>query len=411
MESPGNSNEEDRPFSDAPEDFPFHDCPSEDQTDHSTSPSPELSSANLQNRSLRRRRISKSESKYPNSDTSSISSCITQTDDPQTSSRDRRDKPYLDSKENVKDVDTIASGCDSVDPVGVASSLSGEKQESPLTTEGYARGHDWVNLDGDLGDLSFTNFLVFVAGLVIKAIGFQFNLLVTMITFPLWALYVCCMFAVDPSRIIRRGRGYLIKKLIDFWNLTFGSWSPFVCEWLKERKSVLKLALRFGCGLFWAIYVSIILCALLVSSLVFSGFVMNHLVEERTFIKENLNFDYTKGSPVAYVPIIFCGDTDCVMNSLDNLERGRLDSRIIPPDHKLQVTVSLTLPESEYNRNLGIFQVLLKYILNFPNYFLFYGFDNPGLYILFVWEELVICLYVFHFLFLFCILLLELYMS
>lgn len=363
MESLGISNEDDHPFSDAPEDFPFHDCPSEDQTDHSTSSRPELSSANLQSRSLRRRRISRSESKYPNSDTSSISSHITQTDEPQTTSRDRRDEPYLDSKENIKDVETTASGCDSVDPVRVASSLSKEKkEESTLTTEGYSRGGDWVDLDGDLGDPSSTNFLVFVAGLVIKAIGCQFNFLVTIIMFPLWALYFCCMFAIDPFRAIRRGRGYLITKLIDLWNLTFGSWSPFVCEWLKERRSVLQLALRFGCGLFWAIYVCIILCALLVSSLVVSGFIMNHLVEERIMIKENLNFDYTKMSPVAYVRIMSCFDTDSMMNSLENIEKGRLGSRVIQPDHKLQVIVSLTLPESEYNRNLGMFQVRVDFI-------------------------------------------------
>ena len=31
--------------------------------------------------------------------------------------------------------------------------------------------------------------------------------------------------------------------------------------------------------------------------------------------------------------------------------------RAIPSNNKIKVTVSLTLPESDYNRNLGIFQV------------------------------------------------------
>ena len=37
-----------------------------------------------------------------------------------------------------------------------------------------------------------------------------------------------------------------------------------------------------------------------------------------------------------------------------------LRTRAIPSSHKLQVTVFLTLPESQYNRDLGMFQVCIS---------------------------------------------------
>ncbi|KAF7840365.1 seipin-2 [Senna tora] len=39
-----------------------------------------------------------------------------------------------------------------------------------------------------------------------------------------------------------------------------------------------------------------------------------------------------------------------------------MGERIVPARHKVQVTVSLLVPESEYNRNLGIFQVRVDFL-------------------------------------------------
>ena len=89
-----------------------------------------------------------------------------------------------------------------------------------------------------------------------------------------------------------------------------------------------------------------------------SGVLMRYLVEEPLEIKENLNFDYTNSSPVAFVPIVSCAAVGCGVKCMEKIDIGKnVGSRVIPPDHKWQVTVSLTLPESEYNRNLGMFQV------------------------------------------------------
>lgn len=81
-------------------------------------------------------------------------------------------------------------------------------------------------------------------------------------------------------------------------------------------------------------------------------------MEEPIHVEEMLNFDYTKLSPVAYVPV---GSIDGVNCGEDCKDKNEV-MRIIPPRHRLQVIVGLTLPESEYNRNLGVFQVRVEFL-------------------------------------------------
>lgn len=112
--------------------------------------------------------------------------------------------------------------------------------------------------------------------------------------------------------------------------------------------------MRCGWGILSSAYVCVVLCSLLVSSAVFSVVLVRCLVEEPIQIKEVLNFNYAKPSPVAYVPIVPCTGIGCG----EHCEELIGGVGFIPPTHRLQVMVSLTLPESEYNRNLGVFQVL-----------------------------------------------------
>ncbi|XWS10885.1 hypothetical protein CRYUN_Cryun38cG0036500 [Craigia yunnanensis] len=120
-----------------------------------------------------------------------------------------------------------------------------------------------------------------------------------------------------------------------------------------------NLALRFGRAFFWSFYVCFMLVGLLVSGFLFGGFMMRCLLEKPIQTTETLNFDYTKPSPIAFVPITsspVVGDPSSLI-SKDDLNSGKeIGPRVIPYNHRLQVTVSLALPESEYNRNLGVFQ-------------------------------------------------------
>ncbi|KAI3497181.1 hypothetical protein L1887_39607 [Cichorium endivia] len=94
------------------------------------------------------------------------------------------------------------------------------------------------------------------------------------------------------------------------------------------------MGVRFCWAFLCAIYVWFILVGMLLSSFMISGFMMKHVAKQPVDVEEMLNFDYTMASPVAVVPL----------SSFTGL------------GNKLQLTVSLTMPESEYNRNLGVFQ-------------------------------------------------------
>ncbi|CAL5412398.1 unnamed protein product [Camellia sinensis] len=220
-----------------------------------------------------------------------------------------------------------------------------------------------VDLASDATDEPSSNFLFVLAGFVIKAIGFQISLLVSFFTFPIWFLYCSYMFVIDPFQAVSRGKEYLTGRLLRIWGVVCDNVTPFIYEWLKEHKSFWKLALRFGWGFLWASYVCFVLVSLLVSAFVVSGFLMSNLVEEPIQMKETLTFDYTKNSPVTFVKIMSCPGEPYGVTYREKSEVENLGGqRVIPLKHKLQVTVSLTLPESDYNRKLGIFQVRVDFL-------------------------------------------------
>ncbi|PPS01626.1 hypothetical protein GOBAR_AA19051 [Gossypium barbadense] len=198
--------------------------------------------------------------------------------------------------------------CRDPKPSDAASSSSSEIIESTHleSTITAARAHNSPELTDPIRIT--WNLLFFTSRLVINPIYFLLKLIIRSITYPISILSYCIILIIDPFRPLKQIKAYLISKLIK-------------------------------------------LCWIL----------MRYLVEKPLEIKETLNFDYTKGSPVAYVPIISCAAVGCgVRCTGKKMDLGKnLGSPIIPPFHDLQVTVSLTLPESDYNRNLGMFQRVL----------------------------------------------------
>ncbi|CAA7030297.1 unnamed protein product [Microthlaspi erraticum] len=165
------------------------------------------------------------------------------------------------------------------------------------------------------------SFLTSLAGLVIKSIEF-----------PPWLILSCLSFVSDPYRTMRRGRRFLLSRIVELCDLGLKD----------DTKPALEVMRRLARGLFWAVYVGVVLFALLVCAFLISGLFISHLAHEPLVVKESLNFDYTKNSPEAYVPIT------SYKNSHIN--------------HKTEITVSVILPESEYNRNLGMFQVRVDFL-------------------------------------------------
>lgn len=364
MEESEQNNDQEDHFFDALDDFPFFDCidteQSEVSTSHSTisqepngpfklqsspeSPSPTTLRRRRSLSQHNRQQVSSDDPKDPNQNS------LASTEASRIHDKAKRYKFYRDLKANDRECEKSDSTSAAVGTVEGLSSVSEPNIEnSTVSTANNDRLDDAGGVDEPP-----SNFLVFLAGLLIKAIGFQIKLLIRLFTSPILFFYRCYMFVIDPFGIKRRIKGYVMGKVLKLC----GTVTPYMYEWLKEQTSIWKLTLQFGWGLLWAIYVCCILCGLLVSSFIFSGLVIRVMVEEPIQMKESLTFDYTKNSPVAFVPIISCPEVACGANCWEKFEVAKsVGSRVVPPNHKVQVTVLLTLPESDYNRNLGVFQV------------------------------------------------------
>ncbi|KAK9068832.1 hypothetical protein SSX86_012948 [Deinandra increscens subsp. villosa] len=209
---------------------------------------------------------------------------------------------------------------------------------------------------------SNSNFLFTLARLIIKVISINTSLLVAFFTFPIWLTHSSYMFVTDPFAIMRRAKRYTIRIISRLLNFCLGNMKRIVYKWIKRNKSVWKLCLKVGWGLLWSVFVGFVLVGLLVFAFVIGAAVVKCIIVVPVSKIEQLNFDYTVDTPMAFVPLTSCPEPF----SLEGDEKiGFGDvalSRVVPPNHKLQATVSLTLPESDYNRNLGNFQVRVDFL-------------------------------------------------
>lgn len=189
------------------------------------------------------------------------------------------------------------------------------------------------------------NLLFWLAGLVIEALGFQLGIMAKSISLLLQGYKLVGSVSISS----------LMEKLFSFRSSLF----------VARSISIGRIARKMGWGCFWSGFVCLILVQLFLWSFGMGFFVMHNFVEEPIQMIEPLYFDYTKPHPVACVPPEYCA---MVMNkSFEGnsvKERGRKNAvslpRLIPPHHRLEVGLVLTLPESDYNRNIGIFQVKLE---------------------------------------------------
>ncbi|KAH7669040.1 Seipin family protein [Dioscorea alata] len=201
--------------------------------------------------------------------------------------------------------------------------------------------------------------LILIAGLIIKAILFQFSLLVKFLKFPLRMLYLSFLFVTDPFGTLILAKDSVKDRFLRIFKFLMEKLSPVTVELIGGRLGVGKFVMRLACGFFWVTYVCLVLSGILVTAFLIGMVVMGRVVEEPVNITEELSFDYTKGSPDAFVPLVSYGGGHCGFECLENVGVGR---RLVPPNHRLQLTISLTLPESDYNRNLGVFQIRTEFL-------------------------------------------------
>ncbi|GKC85969.1 adipose-regulatory protein, seipin [Tanacetum coccineum] len=231
---------------------------------------------------------------------------------------------------NINNNDTLKNNTTSNEPDNVSSEITSTNNES---NSSYING---------------------IVGSVIKMISFQLNLLVSSVTLPIWLTFYSYKFMIDPFTSIKIVKRFITENLKSVIGLCFSC--------VRKHDTTWKLGVRVGWGLLWLVYVGFILVSLLVFALVVSGVILKSVMEEPVRVMEELTFDYTKDSPTAFVPLMSCPESDfleCGERVRDGLS-GEL--RVIPIDHKVYASVLLTLPESYYNRNLGIFQVRVDFL-------------------------------------------------
>ncbi|CAN6482907.1 unnamed protein product [Victoria cruziana] len=211
----------------------------------------------------------------------------------------------------------------------------------------------------DAHGLPPSNFLITLAGFVIQMIGFQINLLVTCLVFPIRSSYFLYELVTDSLGIVGqiKNRGMNIV----------GQVSSYVLEKIGAniigQTSVRKLLKMFGWGCLWSSYVGFVLFSFFILSFILSGVLMGSLLEKPIRMTKPLSFDYTVTDPKALAPLNAFEGIDYMQYCKRNVKAEKSDDRrSIPPYHKIQLTISLTLPESEYNRKLGVFQVIVDFL-------------------------------------------------
>lgn len=112
----------------------------------------------------------------------------------------------------------------------------------------------------------------------------------------------------------------------------------------KLLHGVALLLKKFGAGILGAAYVAIVLISLLmVSGILGFGFVRMWM-EEPVILREPLYFDYADGNPKAVFS--FGGGYD--------------NDAGVPLGHTMYVSLFLLMPESDFNRDIGVFQLVAE---------------------------------------------------
>lgn len=130
----------------------------------------------------------------------------------------------------------------------------------------------------------------------------------------------------DPLLTISKPAGYIVQLATS--QLELLSSSPFL-----RRLSV---------GLLGAVHAVAVLVAALVVAVVIGVVLVRMWVEEPVVVRRVLHFDYTDAEPSA---VVWFG--------------VGVKGRVVPAGHTARVCLELLMPESDYNRHIGVFQVFI----------------------------------------------------
>ncbi|KAI5075816.1 hypothetical protein GOP47_0009892 [Adiantum capillus-veneris] len=202
------------------------------------------------------------------------------------------------------------------------------------------------------------DFFFLCAGLVIQAVGFQLKSIVDVVTTVILLGYRAYFFAcglIDSLSQIKDWLHETRTKLLS--HLLINKHRRSLALHMEKLETIKPLliagAKRMGWGCITAAYVLALLTALLFISLVFSYFAVfkGSSTQKPIHITKELYFDYTKPHPVASLDLLSFN----IYPKSSNVSKGIKATHM--PSFRYHFTVFLTIPESDYNRNLGIFQV------------------------------------------------------
>ncbi|XP_023733008.1 seipin-2 [Lactuca sativa] len=221
--------------------------------------------------------------------------------------------------------------------VGDGSPLHGMAEASSAITSVGSNGRsiNYESIPVNSPTNSFPILLLTLSELILKVLGFQTQLFSTYLTLPIWLLQISYIFASDPLSV--------------------------VYQWIAKHKFSWNSIYQISYVLLRLAYCFFILVCVVTSSFLLSAIMMKWIVSEPEHMTEELIFDYTRDTPMAFVPIISCSNSSSP-GLIEKTNIGATESQVLHFDREVQATVSLTLPESEYNRNLGVFQVRVDFL-------------------------------------------------
>lgn len=123
---------------------------------------------------------------------------------------------------------------------------------------------------------------------------------------------------------------------------------------------------KLGLGILGAVYVCMVLILVMAFAALVGVGLVQVWVEEPVFVRERLHFDYTEVHPSAVFSFSNIGGGGGVKSK-------RMG---VPVGHTFYVSLVLLMPESDFNREIGIFQVSLYIALNFITLFVYMFVQN-----------------------------------
>lgn len=210
-----------------------------------------------------------------------------------------------------------------------------------------------VKQEGVLSSYLHTQIFTSFAKLVARVLRSQWNFLFHVALNLMLAWYHSFLFALHPLSYALRARAkaaeaYRSKELD---RERFGGKSQSRALVIRPKLVMGARKLAFGC--LTALYTFSMLTCLFVASFMLSFFIVKGFVYEPVQLYEYLFFDYTKQLPIASVNF---------RESMMYPYMGSPFRRRACPTRNFHATVYLTVPESDFNKELGIFQVTAELI-------------------------------------------------